>query len=717
MIRNRRTVLALGLSCLWASRVNADSWHLAGWSVRAVVEVSRGQADADAETAGVRILTQGRGKADGTDFRVVDLSGKALPFQVTALNAPRSSLISFRATDPNGRYFIYFGNPGASRAAEQVPEAPPPGEGPPKADWIPHQGLVLQTIRRPPGENPKTIAEMAKLIAASPAVDGARYQRQVADGFNPFGSSDHYISLYRGWIKIPRAGPYRFCTASNEASFSFLDGKVLVHWPGRHTVDRGLRGEKNAVVELTAGPHYLEYYQEEVTLDQMAYLGWRPSADDGEFSAIPESIFPATLDARVARYEGPDGTPLPHFEPVVLDSVWPADRRIGQYTRVHFEAGTESDGTTYRWDFGDGQSASGPKVDHVYLAIGRYPVKLSAEGPAARGEALWPLDVFEIENVTERFKEGRPQDYAAVVKGYDRSKLDATGLRELAQLLAESEDPTGAIVAGKEYVARFGDSDAKATSRVRRLMAESALKLGQDGVDEAIGHFRASLTPETPPAEKLAVLGRLIRIVGIDRGLPEKAAELIPRVDEAVKGAKLDEETLTAYRRAVIAAADVLLWNGKPEGAHGLYDRAEKIGGRFIPKQVRAARIGAYPNAIREYLDGENFGAALDLVDQWDETFPTEKPNGQTFFWRGKILWLRGQPREAARYLARAIGLAPGASTESEARWLLAQALDGSGKPVEARRELAKLIALGFHDSFTRLAREKLGRGDAGKTP
>ena len=54
-------------------------------------------------------------------------------------------------------------------------------------------------------------------------------------------------------------------------------------------------------------------------------------------------------------------------------------------------------------------------------------------------------------------------------------------------------------------------------------------------------------------------------------------------MDEAVKGAKLDDETLAAYRRAVIAAADVLLWNGKIEGSRGLYDRAEKLGDRFIP--------------------------------------------------------------------------------------------------------------------------------------
>ena len=68
------------------------------------------------------------------------------------------------------------------------------------------------------------------------------------------------------------------------------------------TVDRGIRGEKNALVELTAGLHYIEYYHEEVTLDQMAYLGWRPSEDKGQFFPIPETVYTAPHAGAVARY-------------------------------------------------------------------------------------------------------------------------------------------------------------------------------------------------------------------------------------------------------------------------------------------------------------------------------------------------------------------------------------------------------------------------------
>ncbi len=689
----------------------ADPWHLPGWQARAVVEIVTPATEAGVDTAGVRILCQGRARADGGDYRVLDAAGKAVPFQLMFHDAGRYSLISFRAADPKQRYFVYFGNPKVERSAEQVIVNPALGSGPPKAAWVPKYGFVLQTIQRPEGDNPQTVADMTKLIEGSKAKYGARYQRRVADGYNSFGPSDYYISIYRGWINIPKAGKYQFCTVSNEASFSFLDGKELIHWPGRHTVDRGSRGEVNALVELTAGLHYLEYYHEEVTLEQMAYLGWRPSADAGPFSPIPENIYTAPHAAVATRYEDAKGA-LAVFEPVITDSVWPAERSEGQWTRCRFQAAKNAAlpaGTTYEWDFGDGQKAAGAEVEHVYLSLGKRIVTLTVKGPGVTSSTNWPFLIFEIEHVTDQFKEGRPKDYAKLARTYDRTKLDAAGLRKLAYLFAESEEPAEALQVAKLYVQRFPDAKPAEKGRVRRLMADCALRQGQGSVEEAIANYQASLTAETPATEKLDVLTRLIRLVGIERKMPDKAGPLLAQVEETIKNApRIDAETRAAYRRAIIAAGDVLLWQNKLGGARELYGKAERLSQRPISSQVRAARIGAYPNSLREYIGGGNFGAALDLVDRWDEAFPTEKVKGHTFFWRGKILFLRGQPQDAERYLQLAVRLTVGADFESEERWVLAQTLEQLGRKDEARKELAKLVATGLTDEFTKRAKEKL---------
>ncbi|HKI35542.1 MAG TPA: PKD domain-containing protein [Gemmataceae bacterium] len=695
----------------------ADPWHLADWQARVVVEIPKPLAEPGVDTAAVRVLCQGLAKADGSDYRVLDAAGKPVPFQLTFHDAARYSLLSFRAADTKGRFFVYFGNPKAERAKEQVVVDPKPGAGPPKGEWVPRYGLVLETVERPEGKNPETVEDMAKLLAGSKAKHGARYQRRISDGYNPFGSSDYYMSIYRGWINIPKAGKYEFCTASNEASFSFLDGKELVHWPGRHTAERGLHGEKNAAIDLTAGVHYVEYYHEEVVLDQMAFLGWRP-AGATYFGAIPESVYTAPHPAVVTAYETPKGPPL-RFEPVISDSAWPAERREGQYTRCRFAAGKTPplpDGTTYRWDFGDGQAATGPEVEHVYLALGTYPVTLTAQGPQGTATAKWPLTIFEIEHVTDEYREGRPKDYAKIAGTYDRAKLDADSLKELAHLLAESEEPAKALEVGKEFVSRFPNAKPQTLARVRRLNAECALRLGKEGLDEAVKSYQESITKDTPPVERLDVLARLIRLVGIERGEPEKAAAVIAQVEEAWKAARADEDTQAAYRRAVIASGDVLLWNGKLEGARDFYKRAEALG-TFIPSQVRNARIGAYPNSIKEFIAAGNLGAALDVVSQWEETFPTDKPNGQTFFWHGKLLELRGQHHDAARHLARAVSLTVGASFESEARWLLAESLEQIGRKEEAKKELAKLVASGINDEFAKKAKDRLQKALGEKKP
>src|SRR5262249_29495344 len=174
----------------------ADPWHLAGWEARAVVEITAPAKEPGVDTAGVKVLCQRRGKPDGSDYRVVDAAGKPVPFLLAYHDPARYSLISFRAADPKGRYFVYFGNPKAERAKEMVVDDPKPGSGPPKGDWVPKQGFVLQTMQRPEGDNPRTPEDMAKLIAGSKEKYGARYQRQVSEGYNVFGPSDYYVSVY-----------------------------------------------------------------------------------------------------------------------------------------------------------------------------------------------------------------------------------------------------------------------------------------------------------------------------------------------------------------------------------------------------------------------------------------------------------------------------------------------------------------------------------------
>jgi tetratricopeptide (TPR) repeat protein len=219
---------------------------------------------------------------------------------------------------------------------------------------------------------------------------------------------------------------------------------------------------------------------------------------------------------------------------------------------------------------------------------------------------------------------------------------------------------------------------------------------------------QASILKEVPSTQRIEVLGRLIRLVGVERAEPDRALEILEQVRKIAKGEGVDEDGRKAFRKAVNTAGDVQLFAGKRASAQKLYAEAERLYPRVIPKQVRAARIGAYPNSLREYVQAGNYGAALDLVDQWEDRVATDKLNGHSFYWRGKALSLRGQAKCATRHLDRALRLARGAGWETEARWLLAEALEAAGKKDEAKKELAKLIATGLSDEFTKKAKEQL---------
>jgi tetratricopeptide (TPR) repeat protein len=318
--------------------------------------------------------------------------------------------------------------------------------------------------------------------------------------------------------------------------------------------------------------------------------------------------------------------------------------------------------------------------------------------------ARWPLDVYEMQHVTDEIKEGRLPDYARLAEAYDRGKLDAASMRELPYFLAEAGKPGAAVQAVHDFIHRFGDTQP----RLRRLVAECLLRQDKPDLDDVIANYRASIRADTPLVEKLDTYARLIRLNGVERGLPGKAVEAEAEVETAIKSVSLDEEARSAYRRCVIAAGDVQLSQDRRDQALAHYNRAELVLGRYVPAQVRSARIGAFPNSIREYLGAGNTRAALELVDRWEDTFPTDKPQGQTFFWRGKALARGGQAGDAVRPLERAVRLSVGAAFESEARWLLAQSLEKLGKKTEARAELIKLVGTGIDDAYARMARERL---------
>src|SRR6185436_10917456 len=98
-------------------------------------------------------------------------------------------------------------------------------------------------------------------------------------------------------------------------------------------------------------------------------------------------------------------------------------------------------------------------------------VTLSVSGAGGMSEVVWPLEIFEMEHVTQEFPEGNMEEYVVAARRLDRGKLQAAPLRELAYFMSEAADPAESIAIGKESLQRFADAPKLEAARLRRLMA------------------------------------------------------------------------------------------------------------------------------------------------------------------------------------------------------------------------------------------------------
>ena len=165
--------------------------------------------------------------------------------------------------------------------------------------------------------------------------------------------------------------------------------------------------------------------------------------------------------------------------------------------RVHLDgsASRDSDGRIigYRWDFGDGDSARGPRVSHAYAEPGRYALALSVEddgpGPCTTAEAstrVWAN--------ASPLAEAGPDRVAAVGEPVH---LDA----------GASQDPDGQI---ESYQWDFGDGASERGARVKHSYRRpgryaAVLTVADDaGVANSRTTDRLNVSVNDPPLAQLA---------------------------------------------------------------------------------------------------------------------------------------------------------------------------------------------------------------------
>ncbi len=595
----------------------------------------------------------------------------------------------------------------SQRQAEAIGVPPAQPEPSVVAEWNPQRGVLLRIYRTNTTSQSPDIEAFYKLIGRS-ALEGAAFRDGVSDGFNPFGPSDEYASSYEGYLRIDKPGEYRFCTASDDGSWVWVNDRMVVAWPGGHGASEGARGEKNGRIALKPGVAKVRYYHQEGSGGQVAFMGWKPPWAK-RFSAIPKSQW---LSVRTAKAHRPDARDLPVMAVAnlrVFNTYWIYDSDNQQATMIEFDSDSwarDAKIVSAVWDFGDGLSANGEKVRHVYFRNGRPNVTLTVRDDRGRTDrVVCSPDIFQVDVKASYFQYGNRNQYARTAAGYDVKRMARDDLQRYADFWHRLEEWPEHVRAAEAFIDRFGDHEA--APRLASSAADACLQPQAYKPRQAERLLSLAAERANDHRQRVELALRRAAVLAWELQRADEAEAIYRRVDQALKDPKQEPEL--AYRIAV-GIGDALLLQAKYDAAEQQYRRAGEIAPDDMDDPERAAKTGSYPYMVDDLLARDEFEWAHKALDRWETEFPVQKLEGYTFFLRGKVYFVQHPGEQALGYLNLAERVAPEALHVPETVWLRANCLMAMGRHQEALDEF-KRIMVDFTDSqYYRMAPEKIAR-------
>jgi tetratricopeptide (TPR) repeat protein len=609
----------------------------------------------------------GRLKDDASDLRVV---AGSLPVghRLLVRRADDDFVrVAFELRGGGTHYSVYLGNPNA--------------RAPPEAPRL-KRGCLLETFELA-GGSPGNLAGMRDILRrAEGRPYGADFVPNVFHGHNPFGPQENFVSRYTGWLDCPNSGVYTFCTSSDDASFLLVDGDLVVQWPGWHgaVADTRFRGRK----KLQRGIHELEYLHVQGGDKTIAVAAWKPPSARRILPIPPESFGPVAR-GELLRIQRLGARPAPHFE-VSLEGETRFEGRRAVRARFVDRTGEMGAGRIARWEFGDGTTAQGDRVDHVYLRRGVFGVRLEVRGG---GKTASVTSRVRIERPWRRIATRGQESagrYARIARGYDLATIETASLEPLALLWKSVGAKEAEERVLREVVRRGGETDKKVYFEAVRFVAR---RLRDD---------------EKTRPEVLALLDAAERVL---RGNANLRARVIRERGDVYLYYEQDyDRALGEYDKVVgrfaesledhivritkIRIGDVFRKKGAYDRARGAYRDAERFRIHGIAGDP-AVRRGVLLQTAETELARRNLKEAREALDILEWEFPLERLNGPASVLRARIELRAGNTAEALVQLDDFLRVAPRSNSAPEALFLAARIERLLGRTAEAVRRYERL--------------------------
>ncbi len=640
----------------------------------------------------------------GTPVFACDESGKRVGAEWFWSAPGEPNTVCFDSSSGAGRYFLYLGSIGFAQ----------------KTEWDTRAGVVLET-REGDGKTMHNLDDMMAAWNKDPIVFGRSMLNGIFDGTHRHGPTGNVISHYQGWFDLDAPAKVGFVTISTDASFVLVDGKLVVAWPGRHGFHEGRWGKFRDSVALAAGLHRLEYFNAYVSLDDgrplLCSLGVK-AGDKPWAMLMPDNDFiRRSVHAHVTIYETiPQGvaTGLGQVPPKAPIAAWSwrvteqslpslREANVGFIT-VEFICHPSSKVEKCLWSFGDGTTAEGASVSHVFARPGPRTIRLAVyDGPKAVSTPPQEINVHPDwpRLVGEPRPELNPTQRAALV-GRDPTGLSASDLMGCLNVFMGFDD-SGMVL--KLVPALCSQIRAIAEPDLPSIQSAALLLTGGEAyhADDVQRLLRALLErcSQGSPSSDLKVLASRARLT-----LAQSVLRTSDQLDEvrslikAIDGAVLSSDE----RRARDSLqGDLALASGDIEAARKQY---LALSGELSGIDVRSAvRRTSMIDTINSFIDRREFEAAERALHEVEWQTPIEKLSSDCALARVQLLQATGRNAEALCWARRLLPAFTGAGARSELLFRIIELAFNQGDNALARKTLRELLER--HPYSERAARAK----------
>ena len=585
------------------------AWSQPAWSCRRPVAVTWDAEHASGrELASVEFYTDGRGKPDASDVRIATEDGRLVLSRLLQVGPGDRVRMLFALQKGVRDYDLFFGNPAAT----------------PVDQTLPITAGLLMSMRAWNHRNIYDAESAARSFEESKPELGQVMIPDLFLGFNPINDRSDTISKISGTLFTPFAGPYEFAMTVDHFGALYIDGRPLLFaTPGPPDI------RFHATTTLSRGSHEIVFYHVSTNVDAGRFtVGWQSPGSPG-VQVIGRQAFGTCFGAQAGALQVRDKTINADFVSTYVGLV---EIGVDNAYSLHFKCPMHGvSRTVYQWNFGDGQTATGEDVDHVYFQPGVYPVSLTTKIGENTDKETRKLVVGPDYQHPLNPPVVDAKAAAVSVAVYDPSTLPADALGEAAKLLLQA----GLLDRASEFAtaAMRHKHHVDAHAVVEAVSTISDAFVAADQIQRACVVWSAAPADSDvqPRAAKRAAQLAMWGLGDFDRAAT-LLRPLVNRNDPSIK---------RMYGQALLLVGNV--------------GEATKILQQLPPQdsvEKEAVLSGAFARSIDFYIRRNEPDAGDEAWERWQAKYPATFLTGYAAVLRAQLIALHGQPSIGAKVAA-----------------------------------------------------------------